>query len=158
EKSVSAAKNSVSFRFATGMGVSPQFRVKLLVNDLCYQAVKNRVMVIFEKNARRSFIHVRDMSRAIQHGLFNENKSKVYCCGRDENNISKGELAQMIANKTGAYLHFAEIGSDPDGRDYAISHRLLEDEYGFRCNIGIEETIDELIKVIPVIKMVEQYV
>ena len=69
EEMISNEENTVSFRFATGFGVSPSMRVNLLVNDFVYQAVTNKILTIFQADFRRTFIHVRDMGRAFTMGF-----------------------------------------------------------------------------------------
>jgi len=129
EDFVSAQSNTVSFRFATGFGVSPNMRVNLLVNDLTYQAVRNRSMCIFEPKARRTFIHVRDMSRAFIWGLenlFNNNlEYNVYNCGGNHLNWSKKDIAEYIATKTGAFVSYNEFNKDLDQRDYEVDYSRM---------------------------------
>ena len=50
EKSLMKGPNNVSFRLATVFGMSPRMRLDLLVNDLCYRAIHDRSVVIFEGN------------------------------------------------------------------------------------------------------------
>ena len=71
EEMVGTQENTVSFRFATGFGVSPCMRVNLLVNDFVYQAITNKILTIFQADFRRTFIHVRDMARAFTMGVEN---------------------------------------------------------------------------------------
>ena len=71
EKMMREEENTVSFRFATGFGVSPSMRVNLLVNDFVYQAITNKILTIFQADFRRTFIHVRDMSKAFIMGFEN---------------------------------------------------------------------------------------
>ena len=77
-------------------------------------------------------------------------KGNVYNVGTANNNYSKEEVALMIREKIDYYLHFADIGEDKDKRDYVVSYDKIE-KLGYRAVITIEEGIDQLIKVIPVI-------
>ena len=43
------------------------------------------------------------------------------------------------------YIHFAEIGSDPDKRNYIVSNERLR-QAGFEAQHTIEEGIRELLK------------
>lgn len=154
EQIVAEIDNSVSMRFATGFGLGETVRVNLLVNDLVYQAVHNRVIDVFEKNARRTFIHVRDMSKAailcMQKLLTNGLKYKVYNVGDNNMNCTKGGLTEMVREKTGCFVNYIEFGKDKDCRDYEVDYSKINAE-GFKCSISLEQGIDELIKAAPLI-------
>lgn len=158
EQLVSQSPNTVSFRFATGFGLSPCMRVNLLVNDFVYQAITNGILNIFQADFRRTFIHVRDMSRAFIFGLENHKKlkHKVYNAGADHLNWTKRELAEYVTSQTGAMVHYADIGSDADQRDYEVSYARLSEE-GFKCKENMEDGIQELIKVTPLLQIRHQY-
>lgn len=158
ELAVTARGNSVAFRFATGFGVSPNMRVNLLVNDLVYQAVTQRALNVFEATARRTFIHVRDMSRAFIFGLENLDRLKhqVYNCGANHLNWTKRELVEHIKKLTGAAVSYNETHTDLDKRDYEVDYSRLNAE-GFYCNVSMQEGIDELIKVAPILQINHQY-
>jgi nucleoside-diphosphate-sugar epimerase len=66
--------------------------------------------------------------------------------GLDAANLSKEELALKIKEYVPRlYLHFAEVGSDPDKRNYIVSNRRLR-EAGFEARRSLEEGIQELLK------------
>lgn len=158
ELMVAEFKNTVSFRFATGFGVSPNMRVNLLVNDLVYQAVNHKVLNIFQPDFRRTFIHVNDMSRAFIFGLENLSKlkHKVYNCGANNLNWTKRQLADYISEQTGCKVFYTDSDYDPDQRDYEVDYSKLNDE-GFECNMTMEQGIKDLIKVTPLIRIKHQY-
>lgn len=160
EDMISSLENSVSLRFATGFGVSPCMRVNLLVNDLVYQAVSNRCLTIFEADANRTFIHVRDMSKALILSLekvINKKLSyKVYNVGDNSMNITKRGLAEMIKLKTNCFVTYADIGKDLDNRDYIVDYSKINAE-GFACSISIEDGVDELIKTSALLRMRSAY-
>ena len=138
--------NVVVFRFATAFGVSPRMRLDLLINDFAYAAVRNRSLLIYEATFKRTFIHVRDMARAFLFALENYDllADNAYNVGTERNNFSKREIAHLIQRQVDYYLHFADVGSDEDQRNYEVSYRKLE-ATGFRCLISVEEGVRELI-------------
>lgn len=160
EKILLDKDNTVSLRFATGFGVGPCMRVNLLVNDLVYQAINNGFLGIFEGKANRTFIHVRDMSRAfilcLEKLLGEGLKHKIYNVGDNRMNISKLDLAGMIADKTGASLFTDEFNKDPDCRDYIVDYSKINSE-GFNCTISIEQGVEELIKATPLLRVRNPY-
>jgi nucleoside-diphosphate-sugar epimerase len=156
---LSRSNKSVVLRFSTGMGVSNVMRCNLLVNDLTYQAVKTKRLDVFEPKASRSFINVKDMSSAAIHFmnllLSGHNRFRIYNVGHDELNYTKGELVELISKKTGCSFTFTE-GKDPDCRNYKISHQR-QYESGFTPSITMEETIEDLIRAIPLIEWQKKY-
>jgi len=150
--------NVVIFRYATAFGVSYRLRLDLLINDFVYQAVKNRNLIIYEKSFRRTFVHVRDMAESLIYALenFKHMRDEVYNVGSNDMNFSKEEIALMIKKRFDYYLHFAEIGKDEDQRNYEVSYEKINDA-GFRTRVGIEEGIDELIRAMEVVQIVNEY-
>lgn len=161
---VSEHDNTVSFRFATGYGVSPNMRVNLLVNDLVLQAVTQGTFSIFQCDFRRTFVHVRDMARCFIFGLQRLSgelsgglKHKVYNSGDDKLNWTKRELAEYISQCTKCEVNYNDVKQDIDQRDYAVSYKLLNDE-GFYCQeTDMKSGIDELIKASNIVKINHQY-
>lgn len=149
EIAVRDSANTVSFRFATGFGVSPCMRVNLLVNDLVYQAVTNRCLTVFEGNARRTFIHVKDMAHSFLmgfEGLFSETLNhNVYNVGSNRLNATKREIAELIKSKTGCVVNYEEFNKDPDARDYEVDYTTWRDE-GFYAIYDIEKGVNELLR------------
>ena len=158
EQMMSEEDNTVSFRFATGFGVSPCMRVNLLVNDFVYQALTNGILTIFQADFRRTFIHVRDMAKAFTMGFEHMGswKHKVYNCGANHLNWTKRELAEYVKQETGCFVHYEEIGTDSDQRDYSVDYSKLENE-GFTCEVDMQTGIQELIKVSPILQIRHQY-
>jgi nucleoside-diphosphate-sugar epimerase len=140
--------NAISFRLATVFGMSPRMRIDLLVNDFTYRAVHDRFIVLFESSFKRNYIHVRDVSRAFQHGIanFDKMKNNIYNVGLSEANISKRELCQHIQKQIPQFVVIdAPVGKDPDQRNYIVSNAKLE-ATGFKPQVSIDQGISELIK------------
>jgi len=148
EKDIMERGNAVALRFATGFGVSPRFRFdSLLINDFVYQAHKNRYLVLYERKARRTFIHVMDMVNSYLFTLKNLDKMKneIYNVGSEKMNATKEEIALKIKEKMNINLFFGEISEDEDKRDYEVSYEKIRN-IGFETKISLDEGIDELIK------------
>ena len=77
--------NVVVYRFATAIGLSPRLRLDLLVNDFVYQALKNKQLIVYEKDFKRAFVHVTDMVRAIIFAIENSDRmlDNVYNIGSE---------------------------------------------------------------------------
>jgi nucleoside-diphosphate-sugar epimerase len=64
----------------------------------------------------------------------------------DEAHLFKGELARKVQQFVpDFYLHFSEIGSDPDERNYIVSNQRLR-ETGFAARRLLDDGIRELLK------------
>jgi nucleoside-diphosphate-sugar epimerase len=148
ERALLASGNAITLRLATVFGISPRMRLDLLVNDFTHRAVKDRYIVIFEKDFKRNYIHIMDVARCFAHCTdnFDKMKNNAYNVGLDKANLSKEELALKIKEYVpDFYIHFAEIGSDPDKRNYIVSNEKLM-KTGFRCKFSLDYGIQELIK------------
>lgn len=150
--------NAVIYRYATAFGVSYRLRLDLLINDFVYQAVKNRNLIIYEKTFKRTFIHVRDMAESLIYALenFRRMRDEVFNIGSNDMNFSKEDIALLIKKRLDYYLHFAEIGKDEDQRNYEVSYEKIN-QAGFFTRVGIEEGLDELIRSMSVIQVVNEY-
>ncbi len=140
--------NVISLRLATVFGMSPRMRLDLLVNHFVYAAVTAGYIVIFEKDFKRNYIHIRDVADCFVHCIENAERmvGRPYNVGLDAANLSKEELALKIKEYVpNFYIHFSEVGSDPDKRNYIVSNQRLR-EAGFEARRSLDEGIQELIK------------
>lgn len=148
EKMVLDAGESLTFRLATVFGMSPRMRMDLLVNDFVYRAVTDRAVIVFEGNAKRNYIHVRDVSRVFLHALehFDEMRGEPYNVGLSSANLSKLELCSKIKEQVPQFEFLeAPVGKDPDKRDYIVSNQKIENT-GFMPAFQLDAGIKELIK------------
>lgn len=142
----------VILRFATVFGSSPRMRIDLLVNDFVYQALHNRQIVLFEGYFRRTFLHSSDAAAVYPFVMehFDAMNGKVYNVGDESMNYTKREVALKIKDHVDFYLHEAQIGNDPDQRDYEVDYSRLK-ALGFRARVGLDEGIAELVKILRVL-------
>ncbi len=141
--------NAVVYRFATGFGLSPRLRLDLMINDFVFQAVKNGSLIVYEKGFRRTFIHVRDMVRALVFAVENYDRlvgemGNVFNVGNEVMNYTKEQVALKIRDRVDFWLHFADVDSDPDKRDYEVSYEKVRSK-GFEITVSLEQGIGELI-------------
>jgi nucleoside-diphosphate-sugar epimerase len=140
--------NTITLRLATVFGMSPRMRLDLLVNHFVYTAVTDGYIVIFEKDFKRNYIHIRDVADCFLHCIENSRKmiGRCYNAGLDAANLSKEELALKIKKFVpNFYIHFAAVGSDPDKRNYIVSNERLR-QAGFEAKRTLEGGIEELMK------------
>ena len=158
EQEVMKYGNSTAFRFATAFGVSPRMRLDLLINDLTYVASTQKCLVIYESHFMRTFIHVRDIARVFHFTIENQDsmRGEAYNVGSNSMNYSKKDICEMIKEKTGCYVHYADFDGDVDKRDYVVSYEKIN-SLGFETTIKVEEGIDELLKCFPLIRIDNKY-
>jgi nucleoside-diphosphate-sugar epimerase len=137
----------ITLRLATVFGASPRMRIDLLVNHFTYAAVTDGYITLFEKDFRRNFVHIRDVADCFLHCLENSRAmvGKPYNVGLDDANLTKEQLALKIKEYVpDFYIHNAEIGTDPDKRDYIVSNERIR-RSGFAARRSLEDGIAELL-------------
>ncbi len=148
----------IAFRLATVFGVSPRMRLDLLVNDFTYKAVTDGYVVLFEKDFKRNYIHVRDVAHAFCHMIreYKKYQGQVFNVGLSSANLSKWELCQKIKEQVPCFsIQVDEISKDPDQRNYIVSNEKLE-RSGWQPQVTLEEGISELIRAYKVISRVSK--
>lgn len=154
EEELLGSKNTITLRLATVFGMSSRMRLDLLVNHFVFTALNDGYIVLFEKEFKRNFVHIKDVADCFVFCIKNFKKmvGKPYNVGLDSANLSKEELALKIREHLpNFYIHFAEVGSDPDKRNYIVSNQRLKDA-GFEAKRSLDEGIKELLKGYQLIK------
>ena len=147
EKELLESPNTITLRLATVFGMSTRMRLDLLVNYFVYTAVSAGYLVIFEKDFKRNYVHIRDVADCFVFSIENRDKmvGRAFNFGLDSINFSKEQLAKKIQGIIPKfYVHYSEIGSDPDKRNYIVSSERLR-KTGFEAHRSLEEGIRELI-------------
>jgi nucleoside-diphosphate-sugar epimerase len=135
-------------RFSTLFGVSPRTRFDLMVNQFVLEAITLRKLVLFQGNYRRSFVHVRDVVRAL--ALFattplNKVRGEVFNVGSETGNHSKAEVIDLVRKHvTGVDLEERDLSFGSDMRDVAVSCRKISERLGFRAALTVEDGIKEV--------------
>ena len=148
ESELLSSPNTISLRLASIFGPSPFMKTHLLVNFFVHRAVRDGYLVIYERSFKRNFLHVEDISGAFCHCLanFDAMKGEAYNVGLSDQNITKAELAEKVkAQLPKLYIHYAEIGADPDSRNYVVSNDKLKAK-GFAATRSVDLGITQLIQ------------
>lgn len=152
-----AKNNSINLRFATVYGLSHRTRNDLYINNMMQKAVFDKSVVLYQGDAKRTFIHVRDAARAIEMlSLKKDLKHSTYNVGDASLSFSKREICDMISNITEFNIVSDEFAKDPDQRDYVVDYsriyaegfepitnlkdqlKILENYYYSKFNAGYE--------------------
>ena len=148
EAELLASPNAITLRLATVFGMSPRLRLDLLVNHFVYAAYNDGYLVIFEKDFKRNYIHIRDVADCFIHCIEHAEQmvGRPYNVGLDSANLSKAELAMKVKEYVpNFYIHFSDVGRDPDKRNYVVSNERLR-RAGFEGRRSLDEGIKELLK------------
>ena len=140
-------ENCATFRLATVCGPSSRMRTDLLVNNFVLRALRDRVIVLYECEFMRNYIHIWDVCRSFKFLLDNweDCRNETYNLGHDEMNMNKLQLAEKIGEYLPLEIIKAEFTKDPDVRDYNVSSQKIYDK-GFECLYDLDTSIKQLIK------------
>tara|TARA_R110000851_G_scaffold251350_2_gene403787 strand:+ start:12986 stop:13912 length:927 start_codon:yes stop_codon:yes gene_type:complete len=138
--------NCCTFRLATVYGPSSRARSDLLVNNFVLKAIKDRLLVLYECEFMRNYVHIWDICRAFKFAIDNWEsfREETFNVGNDELNMNKLQLAQQIQKHLPLEIVKAEFTTDPDKRNYIVSSQKIYDT-GFKCEYDLEDGIKQMI-------------
>ena len=152
ENAYKEVENHVTFRLATVFGPSSRMRTDLLVNNFVLRGLKDKILVLYECEFMRNYLHIQDVCLAFNHVIDNWDncKNETYNVGHDEINMNKLQLAEKVKQYVPLEIIKAEFNSDPDTRDYIVSSQKIYDK-GFSCKNDLDTGIKQLIKTYKII-------
>ncbi len=153
EKAFMNVENYVTFRLATVFGPSSRMRSDLLVNNFVLRALRDRLLVLYECEFMRNYVHIHDVCSAFKFVVDNweECKNETYNVGNDSINMNKLQLAEKVSKYIPIEIMKAEFNSDPDTRDYIVSSQKFYDK-GFNCRFDLDGGIVQLKKAFSLIE------
>jgi len=153
EKEYQNVENHVTFRLATVYGPSSRMRTDLLVNNFVLKALREKILVLYEHEYMRNYVHLHDVCRAFKFVIDNWNhcKNETYNVGNDAINMNKSQLSEKIKEHIPLEIIFAEFTKDLDKRDYIVSSQKFYDK-GFDCQYDLDVGIKQLIKAYSIIE------
>jgi len=148
EKYVSDHNNTI-LRFATVFGASFRMRLDLLINNFVYKALYDKHIIIYQGNAKRTFLHSIDAARSIIMAINNKNFfNNTFNVGCETLNFTKNQIAEKIKKIIPCYIINNEFDQDPDQRDYFVSYEKIK-KIGFKPTINLSQGIKELSSILP---------
>jgi len=147
EQAYQDIENHITFRLATVFGPSSRMRTDLLVNNFVLKAYKDKVLVLYEKEFMRNYVHIQDICNSFKYVIDNWDscKNETYNVGNDSLNMNKLQLAQKISERIPVEIICAEFTKDPDVRDYVVSSEKIYNK-GFKCNYNLDIGIKQLVE------------
>tara|TARA_R100000234_G_scaffold118867_1_gene100321 strand:- start:384 stop:1316 length:933 start_codon:yes stop_codon:yes gene_type:complete len=145
--------NHVTFRLATVFGPSSRMRTDLLVNNFVLKALRDRVLVLYECEFMRNYVHIHDVCKAFRFVVDNwdDCKNQTYNVGNDTINMNKLQLAEKIGEYLPLEIIKAEFTTDPDVRDYEVSSQKFYNT-GFNCDYDLDAGVKQLTKTYDIIE------
>lgn len=146
EQLVMQRKNSVALRFASLFGLSPRMRNDLMVHDFVLRAIKDKVLLLYDSEDVRTFLHVDDAIYAyiLVTQLEKRMLGGVFNVGWKSMNYSKRHLAEKIRK----FLDFdidETLNPGQARRDYRIEYAKIR-SLGFKAKVSLDQGIKDLIK------------
>jgi len=131
-------------RFATAHGLSPRMRFDLVVNYFTLKAVKDRSITVLGGNQWRPFIHVDDISAALQLCMENARKvlGEIFNVGTDKENYTILGLAKTV-KKVIPSLNIKTLLEVRDERSYRVTFAKIIKAFNFKATKTVEDTIRE---------------
>ncbi len=142
----------VLFRFATLFGLSPRTRFDLIINQFVLEAIQKRKLIIYQKNYNRSFVHIRDIIRAIMLVLDVDEarvRNQIFNVGSDSGNYSKEDLIRLVQKfVSGVEIEYKDLSFGGDMRDIRVSFEKIGRVLGYETKHTVEDGIRELAEAI----------
>ena len=153
EEAYRNTENCVTFRLATVYGPSSRMRTDLLVNNFVLRTLRDRILVLYECEFMRNYIHIHDICKAFKFVLDNWDVcvNETFNVGNDALNMNKLQLAKVIQKHLPLEIIRAEFTSDPDTRDYIVSSEKIYNK-GFVCDYDLDQGIKQLLNAYSIIE------
>jgi nucleoside-diphosphate-sugar epimerase len=138
----------IVLRFATLFGISPRTRFDLIVNQFVLEALTRRRLVIYQRGYARSFVHVRDVCRAIALALDAPApavRGQVFNVGADGLNHTKDEIVALVQRHVpGTSVEIKDLSFGGDMRDIRVSFAKIRGALGFVAATPVEAGVVEV--------------
>lgn len=135
-------------RFATLFGISPRTRFDLIVNQFTLEALRNRRLVIYQKNYSRSYVHIRDAVGALQLIMevpIDRVQNQVFNVGSEDGNYTKEEIIELVRKHVnGVSVEYRDLSFGEDMRDVRVSFTKIRNTLGFKPTRSVEDGIVEV--------------
>jgi len=133
-------------RFSSIYGLSPRMRFDLAVNGLVLDLFNTGKIIVYGKNNRRPFLHIKDAVRAYQNIILANKKlisGQIFNVGSDEQNYSIFDLAKETGNAISNNYEL-EAQDTPDNRSYVASFDKIKTTLGFEPKYTVKDGSKEI--------------
>lgn len=143
EAELKGKRNCTILRFATAYGLSPKFRLDLLIHEFILDAVSKGKITLFGSEFYRPVCNVNDLARGIMLAI-EKQPGEVYNVGNTLYNFTKHELALMVQREVPS-CDIEIVNKMPDPRNYRVSFELIKKELGFSTTHEIQSEIADIV-------------
>ena len=138
----------VIYRFATLFGISPRTRFDLIINQFVLEALTKRKLLIYQRGYSRSFVHVRDICRALVLALeapAERVDRQVFNVGSDDGNFTKDEIIGIVQREiAGTEVEYKDLAFGGDMRDIRVSFAKIRQVLGYTTHVSVETGVREV--------------
>jgi len=133
-------------RFSSIYGLSPRMRFDLAVNSLVLDLYNTGKIIVYGKNNRRPFLHIKDAVRAYQMIIAAKKKTlsgQIFNIGSDDQNYSIYDLAKETGDAI-SNDYVLDAQDTPDNRSYVASFAKIRNSIGFEPKYSVEDGSKEI--------------
>jgi nucleoside-diphosphate-sugar epimerase len=143
-------------RFSSIYGISPRMRFDLAVNSIVLDLFNSEKIIIYGKENRRPFLHIKDAIRAylsIIQSPISKISGQIFNVGSNEQNFRIYDLAKSVGDSISKNYDF-EAKDTPDNRSYFASFKKISETTGFETKHTVEEASNEIYDALKTQKMI----
>lgn len=139
----------ICLRLATVFGLSPRARFDLILNQFVLEAYLKGRLELYQENFKRSFVHVRDVVRAIicvMDSPLQQVRNQVFNVGSERLNSSKQKLVELIQTYLPQLkVEYRNASFAGDMRSIHVSFQKILKVLQFETQIDLKQGIEELL-------------
>ena len=133
-------------RFSSIYGISPRMRFDLAVNSIVLDLFNSGKIIIYGKENRRPFLHIKDAIRAyllVIQSPISKISGQIFNVGSNDQNYRIYDLAKSVGDSISKNYDF-EAKDTPDNRSYFASFQKISEVIGFKPEFTVEESSKEI--------------
>ena len=126
-------------------GLSLRTRFDLIINQFVLEAIKKGKLIIYQKDFRRSFVHVKDIVQCVADSALRWDLDKyndIWNVGANKFNLSKEQVVALIKKHTPFEVEYKNLSFGGDMRDITVSFDKIEEL--FKPNYTVEAGIAQI--------------
>ena len=143
-------------RFSSIYGISPRMRFDLAVNSIVLDLFNSGKIIIYGKENRRPFLHIKDAISAylsVIQSPISKTSGQIFNVGSNEQNFRIYDLAKLVGDSISKNYDF-EAKDTPDNRSYFASFKKISETTGFEAKHTVEEASNEIYDALKTQKMI----